>query len=559
MKSYNLIWYFKSKFSLLEIIFDKLNLYFIFSFISNQIFKIFNINKINGRLPNYKITSKIFNKQFNQTKNKNKKALFFLTTSANSYHNFRNLLIAKYLESRGYQSILLVCNGLYDICNIDSIQRDRSEIPLFCYQCYQGYKKINTSTGINVEYLKEYFPVNSQLYLNEKDKIQNLASITACENYKFQGYEVGKYVKISVLRYLMKGTFDTFNNENELLIYKKFIVQAIRLITAYENYLDKNEIDLVLFNNGITAFDFTASKVSLRHKIDFVTQEIFEGPNSWIYSKNNYAIYLDWTDEWENYKQNIKINNGIREIIDKFMINRRSGTNMVYQYNTSNHKNNILEGVEFVALFTNFTWDTAVLERERLFGSIEDWLLKIANYWIAKVENIKLLIRVHPAEHKLGLPSAKYARDILGDLRFNEKIIFYDSFDEVNSYNIIEKMKYGIVYSSSIGMEIAYNNKICLVGARPHYGDKGFTLYPDNQEEFFKNIELLNKDKLNYYIDKETLIKYLHFIYFNKIKIINGFKKESTRIITEKQFNSEQLVKINYKVLDEFYNYLELN
>ena len=91
--------------------------------------------------------------------------------------------------------------------------------------------------------------------------------------------------------------------------------------------------------------------------------------------------------------------------------------------------------------------------------------------------------------------------------------------NEVNTYQLFDKVAFGIVFSSTIGLEMAINRVPVILGSKVYYSNKGFTVNSKNREEYFSNMNkyclLKNINKLdNKSGDLASIFHYLlHNIY----------------------------------------------
>ena len=131
-----------------------------------------------------------------------------------------------------------------------------------------------------------------------------------------------------------------------------------------------------------------------------------------------------------------------------------------------------------VALFTNVTFDTAVQDRDRGFRDMFSWVeesIRLFSSW----PDAQLVIRVHPGE--IGLPGWS-TRDPVGprlealfpSLPPNVRIVPPQS--TLSSYALIRLARAGLVYTSTVGLEMAMEGLPVVVAGDVHYAGKGFTL-----------------------------------------------------------------------------------
>jgi hypothetical protein len=519
------------------------------------------LKKRYNKYPEHKMFGNFFRNNFDSKELKEKEVLFISTSGVDDAGTFRNLMLSKFFKKKDYKPVFMVCNKTFDICNRDKVYRDRNDMLFYCYECYGGYKYIEKETGLEIRYLNSYMDEQIRRSLEtEINAINKLANVNECIDHVFNGLPLGVLTKRSVLYYLTQGLF--FNNQLELESYKRYLKSSAMFALIFEKELSQNtRIKYIVLNNGQLSFDLIASEMAKKKGIDYITQETFEAPNSWLYKKNGIAIELNWEKEWRSFNERTTLTPHQKQKVVDFMENRQVGKNMIITMNDPNTPK-ILDNKKerYVALFTNFTWDTTVLDRNSIFTSMNEWLNETIDFWIKNVEGIKLIVRAHPAEVKLTSPSAQYIRDIIKDRIPNEKIVFFDSTDKVNSYEIINNIDYGVCYSSSIGLEIAFTNKASIVAGLPYYRNKKGVESPQNRSEYFELLRKLNKDPENYQKHSDELLKYLYFIFFERIKGFKGF--EFNYFEARAKISSpdpKALLNDNEDLLEEFYKEITSN
>ena len=58
--------------------------------------------------------------------------------------------------------------------------------------------------------------------------------------------------------------------------------------------------------------------------------------------------------------------------------------------------------------------------------------------------------------------------------------------DPINTYDLVEIADLGLVYTTTVGMEMAMSGVPAIVGGQTHYRGKGFTQDPVSWEEYSK-------------------------------------------------------------------------
>ena len=167
-------------------------------------------------------------------------------------------------------------------------------------------------------------------------------------------------------------------------------------------------------------------------------------------------------------------------------------------------------------MFTNLVWDSAVLGQDVAFESIVDWVVAAIEEFRDR-PNDELIIRIHPAETKL---SGRESREGIEEEVRNrltslpENLIIIPSTDPTSSYDLMREADFGLVYSSTTGLEMVLTGKPVVVAAQTHYRDKGFTIDIDSNKDFSHAIEQLCQDPLAFTPNQQLVRRYAYLFFF---------------------------------------------
>jgi hypothetical protein len=134
--------------------------------------------------------------------------------------------------------------------------------------------------------------------------------------------------------------------------------------------------------------------------------------------------------------------------------------------------------------------DAAALNREKLFESVGHWLGAI-NGWSIENPKYRIYIRQHPAERYDWVPNEEnYPEMIRNWDPKGRRLRLIDAESDVNTYDLLRSCKAVLPYTSTIGVEAAYQGKPVITSANCYYAGMGFTWDPDSPEAYF---DLLKK------------------------------------------------------------------
>ena len=206
--------------------------------------------------------------------------------------------------------------------------------------------------------------------------------------------------------------------------------------------------------NGLFFFESIANAICRSRGIDVVIYERGLILDTLIFHRRRPDLLLDVADDWPEWDQK-SLSQEEGEQLDRYMVERALGARTLDQYWT--HAKFIdpdrPAAGKLAVLFTNLTWDSAVLGKEVAFPGIHEWLLAAVDTF-ARRPNDQLLIRVHPAEVKLPgrqthEPLGDYLRQHYRNLPPNVQIVEAD--DPLSSYPLMETADMGLVYTSTRG------------------------------------------------------------------------------------------------------------
>jgi len=151
---------------------------------------------------------------------------------------------------------------------------------------------------------------------------------------------------------------------------------------------------------------------------------------------------------------------------------------------------------EFVAgpqkiflLAPNVIGDSSMLQRETIFPSQRKWLSAVMEFFRARPE-IKLIIRAHPAEvwvqSKVRIKMAQAAEEYaLGA----PNIHVIAAEEKINTFTLLPFTQGGLVWLSSVGVDMVVRGVPVITSARPKYMGLGIVEEPATQVDYFAMLE----------------------------------------------------------------------
>ncbi len=168
-----------------------------------------------------------------------------------------------------------------------------------------------------------------------------------------------------------------------------------------------------------------------------------------------------------------------------------------------------------VLLPTNVIGDSLTLGRQVFTHTMTDWLVRTMQYF-AGCPGVQLVVRIHPGEVLTRGPSIEQViREALPALPENIRVI--GPKEKVNTYDLVEVADLGLVYTTTVGLEMAMNGVPVLVAGHTHYRGRGFTYDPDSWVNYFKMLGQMLADPAKFRLPLakvEMAWQYAYYFFF---------------------------------------------
>jgi len=283
----------------------------------------------------------------------------------------------------------------------------------------------------------------------------------------------------------------------ESSLYKLRLQRNLEAAIAGFSNLQRHKPDVVILPNG-TILEFGALYQVARYlSLPVVTYEFGEQRDR-IWLAQNGEVMRQETDSLWQRRKNRSLSQTELSQVQKLFASRQHAS--LYE-NFARRWQGVpseggeqvrhtlgLDGRPIVLLATNVIGDSLTLGRQVFSDSMTEWLERTVGY-IATHPEVQLVARIHPGELITKGPSvADVVHRALPSIPEHIHLVPADA--KVNTYDIVEIADLGLVYTTTVGMEMAMSGVPVIVVGNTHYRNKGFTLDPQTWEGYF---ELLSK------------------------------------------------------------------
>jgi hypothetical protein len=418
-------------------------------------------------------------------------------------HVQNQAMLAHALELRGANVVFAHCGGGLAIC-------DRSNLyeapPMPCGSCNRYTVSAIEAHGFPVLPLAGTTP-------GDGDDWPELDGLSATElgSVTYAGLPLGKLVDIPIKWFLCAA--DLEDEPATGMVTRSFLRSARRITDRLTRLLDEQQPDTVVMVSGLFLFESIAWEMCRSRGIDPVTYERAFLKDTLVFSRDQPAGRYDFSGAWATARRPLTAPE--EQELAGYLSQRRAGAAFDQFWSFADASWPSSAG-SLAVLFTNLTWDTAVIGRDRAFDNIREWIDTTISVFATRPKD-RLVIRIHPSETHLP---GKGTRDSLGRYirekweRLPSNVSVIPAEDTRSSYSLMEAADVGLVYTSTTGLELALTGTPTIVAGETHYRGKGFTEDPPDSSSYVDALCRTLDDPGSAPVDSELARQYAHFFFF---------------------------------------------
>jgi hypothetical protein len=331
------------------------------------------------------------------------------------------------------------------------------------------------------------------------------------------GVPLGRLVEVALRWFLMDSRVD--GDPLAPQTARRFLRAARQVARSLRIELETRRPDTMVLLNGRFFFESIAAHIGASLGIDVVTYERGFLPSSLFVKRGEPACLYDvGPAAWSQF-QGVDLTHEESDRLDHYIEDRRAGRTGFWSYwdDPTTDVPDQAAGVRRVGLFTNLTWDSAVIGRGRACDSIQHWLDTVIAAAADRAPH-EFVIRIHPAERKLAgkqtrEPILGYLRDAHpGGVPPNVRVVGPE--DPLSSYALMAAIDIGMVFSSTTGLELTLAGVPTIAAGAPHYGGRGFTADPPDPAALIATLDEMLEDPDSHRPDVGLARRYAYLCWF---------------------------------------------
>jgi hypothetical protein len=293
---------------------------------------------------------------------------------------------------------------------------------------------------------------------------------------------------------------------------------------AAYSWLKKNPQDVVIVPNGTIQELGVVYRVARHLSIPAITYEFGEQRERIWLGQNSEIMRQDTDALWKSRRKR-PLNNEQRARIEALYRAREGGQRwenfarlwqgISPQGSETIRKQLNLDQRPVVMISTNVIGDSLTLGRQAFTSGMTEWLIRVLHYFAERPE-IQVVIRVHPGEILTrGTSVVDIVKETLPELPSHMHLV--GPREKINTYDIMQIANLGMVYTTTVGMEMAMHGIPVMVTGLTHYRGRGFTIDPTSWDDYFRRLEKILKTPEKYRLSQAQIDlawQYAYYFFF---------------------------------------------
>jgi predicted O-linked N-acetylglucosamine transferase (SPINDLY family)/glycosyltransferase involved in cell wall biosynthesis len=404
--------------------------------------------------------------------NKPEKVLSFSPYAYWQLHALYEVAICHNLQWRGHTYNYVSCDGLFSDCDMFWESTVGSRPANACTVCQSQVKSLLEGCHIPNTWLGRYKTPDD---INTARSFAHNLRDDELLDAVFNGYPVGAWVKSSVHSHLRINTVD-LSNPKHCSTLRSYVYSGAIALTCMNRLLDDLQPTIMLLFNGRMSVTRIAMELARERGIRVVCHERGLAKETLLLWENESCLalrpYAELSSEWG------EIPLSEREVaqVTQWLTDRAQGANLNWKAFSVQSSLGVVEGFlaanqgkKIWSLFTS-SMDEIVAEPEysSVFVTQYRWIEETVAF--ARLNpSIALVIRVHPnsgGKKSTGRNTEElsFFQELQTTLPANVALVMPD--DKVSSYALIDRTDLGLVYGSTVALEMACRGKKVLLAAR---------------------------------------------------------------------------------------------
>lgn len=414
--------------------------------------------------------------------------LFYSTYSSWSYHSVLETTWGHALRARGADVRFALCNAVSPACDVyrENLNPRQSNS---CNECQAATANVFARMAMPYDWLGTYLPLGMREKAEEW--AGNLAPDRLLESH-WRDMPVGQWAATSAYNQFRTAKL-CMDDPKVVRVVRDLLVGTVVNLEALDVMLDTHRPDTLVLLNGRFFGHWTAIELAKRKGIRYVTHERGFTSDTVRFAENARTHDLTPMHDLWNVWRDVPLDPAEAADAAQLLLDRRAGKNFSrLSFSPPLQEKAQIKAVlklddrPIVAVFTSSDDETVAFpERTRgAFPISNDFLPEVIR--LAQTRpHVQFVVRIHPnisiAKAGTNQDAMQHAEDIRRRAPANVHVVMPD--DDVSSYTLMDLAAVGMVYGSTIGLEMAACGKPVLCMAQATFSHTKATVQIDSPVE----------------------------------------------------------------------------
>lgn len=439
-------------------------------------------------------------------------------------------VLARALDLRGADVDILLCNKGVPTCQMIKIGPTRAmpeelavQKPMsYCDFCVRRGHEAFDDLGYTVHSLGDYItPVDAEFARRTAESIP----AEDIRSFDWYGLPVGDHAWAGALRFFARG--DLENEPYGEKVLRVYLEAGLRTIGGVRRLMQQRKYDILVINHGIYIPQGMIAEMARAMGVRVVTYNPAYRKHSFVFSHNesyHFTMLDEPTEQWTGLEMTPELTRDIRA----YLWSRRSGANDWIWFHDA-PKEDIAPVLSelgcdpakpYVALLTSVVWDAQLHYKANAFPTMLDWLIQTVAHWGKRDDDLQLVIRVHPAEVRGGVPSRQLAAEELKKAfpdGLPKNVFVLEPDNQASTYALCENANCVIIYNTKAGVEMASMGVPVIVAGEAWVRGKGFAIDASSPEDYFQILDSLPLPEAMTPERRELADRYAYHFFFRRM------------------------------------------
>lgn len=290
------------------------------------------------------------------------------------------------------------------------------------------------------------------------------------EEFVHGGIPLGNICRSS-LRWVMRR-YHLKDDEATRTLFREYLRSAWNIARNFERILDNLRPQALVVFNGIVYPEATARFLAEKRGIRVISHEVNLQPSTAFFTPEEATFRSTALPE------GFALSESQRQQFNEYFVKRTQGqfkmAGVKFWKEIKGLDEEFLKKAQqfkqIVSIFTNVIFDTSQEHANIIFPHMFAWLDHLKKVAAGNPDTL-FVLRAHPDEARPGKASQESVAEWVALNGFNllPNVVFIGPDQSINSYELIQRSKFALIYTSTIGMEATLLGTPVLCAGRAYY------------------------------------------------------------------------------------------